>query len=57
MTFVIECLVCGNSKESPEGRDPAMLEEIISVMDDMELVCRKCQGPVTVRTAGEPVAV
>jgi hypothetical protein len=57
MTFVIVCLVCGNWTESPEGRDPATLEEFISVMDEMELVCRKCQGPVTVRTAGEPVAV
>lgn len=57
MRFVMECVNCGSRVESPEGRDPAMLEEIISVMDDMELVCRKCQGPVTVRTAGEPVAV
>lgn len=57
MTFVIECLVCGNSKESPEGREPAKLEEIIAVMDEMELVCRRCQGPITVRVAGEPVAV
>jgi hypothetical protein len=57
MTFVIECLLCGISKESPEGRDPARLEEIISVMDEMELVCRRCEGPITVRVAGEPVAV
>jgi hypothetical protein len=56
MTFVIECLVCGNSKESPEGRDPAKLEEIIAVMDEMELVCRQCDGPITVRVAGETVA-
>jgi hypothetical protein len=57
MRFVIECLVCGNSTESPEWRDPAELEEMIALMDEMELVCGRCQGPITARVAGEPVAV
>lgn len=57
MKFVIECLVCGNQTESPEGRDPAKLEEMIEVMDAMDLVCRRCQGPITARVAGEPVVV
>ena len=57
MTFVIECLVCRNTIESPEGRDPAELEDVIAVMDEMEFVCRWCQGPITVRVAGESVAV
>ena len=51
MRFVIECVNCGNRNESPEGRDPAKLEEAVELIDEMGLACRKCDGEVTMRIA------
>jgi len=55
MRFVMECVFCGSRRESPEGRDPAELEELLDVVDELELVCRECEGGVTVRVAEEGV--
>jgi hypothetical protein len=52
MRFVMECVNCGNRVESPEGRDPKLLEEAIEVVDEMELVCRHCEGALAFRTEG-----
>ena len=51
MRFVIECVNCGNARESPEGREPGNLEAAIEVVDQMGLACRECHGEVTVRVA------
>ena len=51
MRFVMECVNCGNLQESPEGRDPAKLEEAIELINAMGIVCRKCEGEVTMRVA------
>ena len=51
MRFVMECVSCGNARESSEGRDPAKLEEAIALIDEMGLVCRECHGEVTMRIA------
>ncbi|GAH74162.1 unnamed protein product [marine sediment metagenome] len=53
MRFVMECVGCGNQRESPEGRDPAKLEETIELIDAMGLACRKCGEEVTMRVAGD----
>lgn len=45
----MECVLCGNSTISPEGRDPGKLEELLECVDEMGLRCRKCDGPVAVR--------
>lgn len=49
MRFRMECVLCGNSTISPEGRDPGKLEELLECVDEMGLRCRKCDGPVAVR--------
>jgi len=51
MRFVMECVCCGSRTESPEGRDPIALEEMIELVDEMSLVCRKCDGSMAVRVA------
>jgi hypothetical protein len=33
------------------------MEEMIALLDEMDVVCRRCQGSTTVRAEGEPVAV
>jgi hypothetical protein len=49
MRFVLECVVCGKQVRSPGGWDPAKLEEMVELMDEMGLVCRECKGTVTAR--------
>lgn len=49
MRFRIECMACGNAVVSPKGRDPGDLQEAAELCVEMDLACRKCHGPVTMR--------
>jgi hypothetical protein len=49
MRFRMECLSCGSSVVSPEGRDGGNLEAALELIDAMGVCCRRCGGPVTMR--------
>jgi len=53
MRFRIECISCGNVAVSPEGRDPGDLQEAAEICIEMDLACRKCHGPVTMRVESD----
>jgi len=53
MRFVMECVNCANRVESPEGRDPAKLQEAVELIDEMGLRCRECHGELTMRVGEE----
>jgi hypothetical protein len=44
---------CGCSVDSPEGRRAEDLEEAADLCVEMDLRCRKCDGPVTMRVTPE----
>jgi len=53
MRWRIECMECGNAVDSPEGRDQGDLQEACELCVEMDLHCRKCDGPVTMRVMSD----
>ena len=49
----MECVECGNSVLSPDGREPGKLQEYCELIVEMDLRCRKCDGLVIGRVAPE----
>jgi hypothetical protein len=51
MRFRIECMLCMNHRDSPEGRKSEDLEAAVELCVLMGLACLECGGPVTMRLA------